>query len=126
MLLDMVRVPRRLDPSRWLVTFAVLLDACASPHADAPHTHTDGPMVHRFTNADHWAPIFDDPKRDAWQQPANVVAALALGPGMVVADIGAGTGYFEKRLADAVGADGRVLALDVEPDMIRYMRERAV
>jgi cyclopropane fatty-acyl-phospholipid synthase-like methyltransferase len=82
-------------------------------------------MVHRFENADHWAKIFDEPHRDDWQKPADVVGALALAPGMTVVDIGAGTGYFEKRLADAVGADGRVLALDVEPDMIRYLRERA-
>lgn len=68
---------------------------------------------------------FDDPKRDAWQKPDDVVAVLALSPGMVVADIGAGTGYFEKRLAAATGANGTVIAVDVEPDMVRYIRERA-
>lgn len=108
------------------VTFALLLDACASPHAEPPHAHTDGAMVHRFENADHWATIFDDPHRDDWQRPAQVIDALALAPGMTVVDIGAGTGYFEKRLAAAVGSDGHVLALDVEPDMVRYLRERAV
>jgi ubiquinone/menaquinone biosynthesis C-methylase UbiE len=54
-----------------------------------------------------------------------VVAALQLEPGMTVADVGAGTGYFESRLSRAVGAAGRVLALDVEPDMVRYLGERA-
>lgn len=82
-------------------------------------------MHHRFEKADDWAPMFDDPKRDAWQQPDKVVAALALAPGMVVADVGAGTGYFEKRLATAVGANGAVIAVDIEPDMVRYLRERA-
>src|SRR5262245_33928561 len=125
MLLDMVRGTAVLDPCRCLVTFALLLDACASPHADAPHTHTDGAMVHRFEHADHWAPIFDEPHRDDWQQPAAVIDALQIRPGMTVADLGAGTGYFEKRLANAVGPDGHVLALDVEADMVRYMRERA-
>jgi ubiquinone/menaquinone biosynthesis C-methylase UbiE len=82
-------------------------------------------MHRRFDKADEWAPVFDDPKRDAWQQPDKVVAALALAPYMVVADVGAGTGYFEKRLADAVGPNGAVIAVDIEPDMVRYLRERA-
>lgn len=69
--------------------------------------------------------MFDDPNRDEWQQPDRVVSALSITPGMTVADVGAGTGYFERRLAAAVGANGRVLAIDVEPDMIRYVKERA-
>lgn len=82
-------------------------------------------MHHRFEKADEWVPMFDDPKRDAWQQPDKVVAALALLPGMTVADIGAGTGYFEKRLSAAVGSTGAVIAIDIEQDMVRYLRERA-
>ena len=46
-------------------------------------------------------------------------------PGMTVADIGAGTGYFLPYLAPAVGPRGKLLALDIEPDMVRYMKERA-
>ncbi len=89
------------------------------------HGHGHGPLVHRFERAEDWVPAFDDPARDAWQRPADVIAALALQPGMTVADIGAGTGYFEPWLAKAVGESGVVLALDVEPDMVRYMKERA-
>lgn len=81
-------------------------------------------LVHRFEKADEWAPRFDDPARDAWQKPADVVAALELAPGMKVADLGAGTGYFEPHLSRAVGEKGLVYALDVEPDMVRYMKER--
>ena len=90
-----------------------------------PPKHHAQPLGHRFEKADEWAKIFDDPKRDAWQQPARVVELLALKPGMAVADIGAGTGYFEKRLAKAVGPQGSVIAIDVEPDMVRYLKERA-
>lgn len=82
-------------------------------------------MHRRFDHADQWAPVFDDPQRDAWQQPDKVVAALGLAPGMTVADVGAGTGYFEKRLSAAVGDSGAVIAVDIEPDMVRYLRERA-
>jgi cyclopropane fatty-acyl-phospholipid synthase-like methyltransferase len=81
-------------------------------------------MHHRFEDAEAWAKVFDDPARDAWQQPERVVAALELAPSMTVADIGAGTGYFTVRLARAVPA-GRVIANDVEPDMVRYLKERA-
>ena len=81
-------------------------------------------MQHRFENAEQWAKVFDDPGRDAWQEPDKVVAALALSPAMTVADIGAGTGYFAVRLARAVPS-GSVIATDVEPDMVRYMTDRA-
>ena len=82
-------------------------------------------MHHRFEDADQWAHVFDDPARDAWQMPDKVVATLALAPGMVVADVGAGTGYFEKRLSAAVGESGAVIAVDIEPDMVRYLGDRA-
>ncbi len=112
----------------------LVLAACGGSQPAAPaqpaepaqpaHAHAHA-MHHRFEHADEWAPRFDDPGRDAWQQPDRVVAALALAPGMVVADVGAGTGYFEKRLSEAVGPKGAVIAVDIEPDMIRYLGERA-
>jgi predicted methyltransferase len=107
-----------------LTTIAV---ACASsrPHEEATHHASGGPLVHRFERAEAWAQQFDDPSRDGWQRPADVVAAMRIEPGMVVADIGAATGYFEPWLSRAVGAAGTVLALDVEPDMVRYLGERA-
>src|SRR5438045_2967650 len=86
----------------------------ASPSASPPHDHSGhGPLVHRFENADEWAKRFDDPARDAWQKPQDVVTAMRIAPGMVVADIGAGTGYFEPYLSRAVGPTGTVMALDI-------------
>ena len=63
--------------------------------------------------------------RDEWQQPERVLETLAIAPGMHVADVGAGGGYFTFRLADAVGESGRVYAVDVDDDMLDYLRERA-
>jgi arsenite methyltransferase len=63
--------------------------------------------------------------RDEWQQPARVVETLALPQGAKVADLGAGGGYFTFRLADAVGPTGTVYAVDVDPDMLSYLRQRA-
>jgi hypothetical protein len=92
-------------------------------HEHGGHGH--GPLVHRFESAEQWAKDLDDPARDAWQRPAEVIAAMQITEGMTVADLGAGTGYFLSYLSRAVGPSGKVLALDIEPDMARYMRERA-
>lgn len=101
--------------------------AAPPAHDHAAHSHADhkGGMHHRFENADEWAKVFDDPERDAWQQPERVIEALALSPKMTVADVGAGTGYFAVRLARAL-PDGKVIATDVEEDMVRYMTDRAL
>ncbi len=79
---------------------------------------------HPFANADHSAQQLDDPSRDEWQRPDDVVRALRLTPTMTVADVGAGTGYFAVRLARSVPR-GRVIATDIEPDMVRHLGERA-
>jgi len=82
-------------------------------------------LGHRFTSAAQWSARFDDPNRDHWQRPEQVVQRLDLTAGMTVADVGAGTGYFVKHLTRAVGPTGIVYGLDIEPDMIRYLKRRA-
>jgi SAM-dependent methyltransferase len=79
---------------------------------------------HSFGNAETWAKEFDDPARDAWQKPDDVLDALQLARNTYVADIGAGTGYFSARIAKRV-PEGKVFAVDIEPDMLRYIGERA-
>jgi arsenite methyltransferase len=79
----------------------------------------------RFDDTAYWAKVFDDPKRDEWQRPDRIVAALSIAPGMGVADIGAGTGYFSKRLSEAVGAGGAVFAVEVWPNLVSHLRDRA-
>ena len=66
----------------------------------------------------------EDPKRDAYQKPQEVMMALGLKPGEVIADIGAGSGYFTFRLAQHVGDKGKVYAVDVSPDMILHLNRR--
>lgn len=62
------------------------------------------------------------PEREAEEAPDRAVAALGLRPGQVVADFGAGTGYFTWRLARAVGPTGRVFAVDIQPEMLERLR----
>ena len=92
-------------------------------HMDAAPSG-DGAFHRRFNDAEKWVKVFDDPEREAWQKPGQVIDALKLAPGSAVADIGAGTGYFSVRLAKQV-PEGKVFAADVEPDMVRYLGERA-
>lgn len=113
--------------TRW-IPYVSLVAACASAqhNASAPahgHGGHDG-HHHRFDDAARWAQVFDDPARDAWQRPDEVIRALALAPDARVADVGAGTGYFSVRLAAAV-PQGRVWAIDIEPEMVRHLRRRA-
>ncbi|HEX4822876.1 MAG TPA: methyltransferase domain-containing protein [Candidatus Polarisedimenticolaceae bacterium] len=88
-------------------------------------TGHDATVHHGFGDVDHWVSVFDDPSRDAWQKPDAILDALHVRAGMTVADLGAGTGYFSVRLAKAVGESGRVLAIDVEPKLVDYLKERA-
>lgn len=67
---------------------------------------------------------YESSGRDEWQQPDAVIAALELPRAARVADIGAGSGYFTRRLARAVLPDGRVIAVDVDADMNEHLRQR--
>jgi ubiquinone/menaquinone biosynthesis C-methylase UbiE/peroxiredoxin len=66
----------------------------------------------------------NEARRDEWQRPSDVIAALGIGPGSRVADIGAGSGYFTVRLARTVGRQGAVYAVDTNPDVLGRLRTR--
>lgn len=93
-------------------------------HAYKPDGHGEHAHQHRFDDPEKWAERFDDPTRDAWQKPEAVIALLGLDKDDVVADIGAGTGYFVMRLAPEV-PEGKVLGVDLEPTMVDYLVKRA-
>jgi len=97
--------------------------APAPPALESPH---DATGHQPFSDVDKWAKIFDDPKRDEWQKPQETVAALGLKPGQIVADLGAGTGYFERHLSRVVAPGGIILAIDPEPEMVRHLALRAM
>ncbi len=94
-------------------------------HEHVPHAgHGAGRPHGSFADADALTQVLDDPARDAWQRPDDVLRALELEPALTVADVGAGTGYFAVRLARAV-PQGKVFATDLEPDLVRFLSERA-
>ena len=60
--------------------------------------------------------------RDSWQRVPDIMAALAIGAGSYVGDVGAGDGYFTRYLADAVGSTGRVYAVDISDSALSSLR----
>jgi ubiquinone/menaquinone biosynthesis C-methylase UbiE len=91
---------------------------------------TAAPMHGRHGNhgnpedLDSYVARMEDPARAEWQKPDQVLRALALKPGQVVCDVGAGPGYFAFPVARAVGQEGGVFAVDVEPRMVAALRKR--
>lgn len=64
------------------------------------------------------------PEREKEEEPGKLLDALKLKPGDVVADIGAGSGYFTFRVAQRVGPTGKVFAVDIQPEMLAIIREK--
>lgn len=116
-------------PTSALIAFLLILAAASASFAQTaptpPMKHgEDQGFHHSFGNAETWAKEFDDPARDAWQKPDQILDALQFAPTARVAEVGAGTGYFSVRIARRV-PDGKVFAVDIEPDMLNYLSERA-
>jgi predicted methyltransferase len=88
-----------------LAIFGLLVAAAVASNA-FPQAGKGG-----FKDTQEWARRLDDPARDAWQKPEEVIRALGLPAEAVVADIGSGTGYFTVRLARALPR-GRVYGVD--------------
>ncbi len=131
------------QPTRrhWLAGAATLalLPAWAqpAPGTATPSRYTTGPasidgigkryMGREIAAVMGWqgAAWLEREEREREERTDLLMAALALKPGMVVADIGAGTGFLARRMAAAVGPGGRVLAVDVQPQMVRLLQQLA-
>lgn len=133
--------PARRDPSDrrvFLHATGALLAAAVLPaaRAEAPR-YTAGPasadgigrryMGREIAGVMGWqgAGWLEREEREREERTDLLMAALALTPGLVVADIGAGTGYLSRRMARAVAPGGRVLAVDVQPQMLRVLQRLA-
>lgn len=107
-----------------VLNIALVLSSCAALLAGPAAAQSPHARQHSFSDAEKWARVFDDPERDAWQKPHEVIQALALKPDAVIADVGSGTGYFSVRLARVV-PKGRVYGADTAADMVKHLAERA-
>lgn len=109
--------------------FLVLILGSASPAVGQDTLrHTEDSELpdyhsHRFDEPERYAERWNDPRRDDWQKPGVLIEAMGVEKEMTVADLGAGTGYFLPHLAKAVGPNGHVLAVDIEPAMLDYIED---
>jgi SAM-dependent methyltransferase len=105
-------------------------DEAASPYVRIPAT-ADGIgksyMGREITQVMGWqgAAWLERPEREEQERSDLLLSLLEVGRGAAVADIGAGSGYYTERLARAVGSAGVVYAVDVQPEMIALLRDRA-
>jgi len=76
-------------------------------------------------NVGEWVARFEDNQREIFAQRLLIAAACDLSPGMRIADLGAGTGLFEPIFSTRVGPTGRVFALDISPEFVEHLRQRA-
>ncbi len=105
------------------LAFLLLLGLSAPAQDTIRRGEEDLHRLHQDPKA--YIAFLEDPQRDAYQKPHEVVMALGIREGEWIADIGAGSGYFSFRFAHHAGERGRVYAVDINPDMIRYMNRRA-
>jgi ubiquinone/menaquinone biosynthesis C-methylase UbiE len=104
---------------------ALVVAAVVALAAQAPsRRHPVSGRVFAPTMGVEGADWLDRPEREKEEAPSKAIAALGLKKGDVVADIGAGSGYYTVRLAEAVGPTGRVVATDLQPGMLDIIRAR--
>ena len=105
----------------WAIVLGAVVFAAPLIHSqstEVPSRKTSKPYTGDLT-------IFDSPGRENRLQIERVMDLLKIGPGSVVADIGAGSGWFTVRAAKRVGSDGEVYAVDINPHAIEYIQKRA-
>lgn len=112
----------------------VVASSAASKAHDPGHAPIECPLAKQGIKVDHLRPFenvekyiafLERPDRATWQRPDAVVKVLGLAGDETVADVGAGSGYFSFRLAQALPR-GSVHAIDVEPEMIRHIHHKAM
>jgi len=99
-----------------IAVLLVLLLAAQAPQASKPK-----PRLFRAQDLG----LLESPDRVEWQKPDQIMDTLRIAEGSVVADLGAGSGWFTIRLARRVGPNGVVYAEDIQPPMVDYIEQRA-
>ena len=110
------------------LVLAVLALACARPWESKPEGLPRGindPFLDQSLDVGSFVDRFEGESRAVYAQRFAIVETLELSPGDVVADIGAGTGFFSFLFADAVGSGGRVQAVEISPRFLDHLRDQS-
>lgn len=111
-----------------LCLVAMLFTVAGSPQAFGLEERSVRPGVNRSyeqPNYQEWVKSFESPGREVYDKRLDIVAATKVKPGMVVADVGAGTGLFTYLFAQWVGPEGKVYAVDISRTFIDNIQRRA-
>jgi SAM-dependent methyltransferase len=107
-----------------VVAAIVAAGAAATIFAQAGQRHpVSGRVIARVMGYEG-AAWLERPEREREEEPSKAITALGIKPGQVVADVGAGSGYYTVRLAQQVGTSGKVFAVDIQPEMLTLLRQR--
>jgi cyclopropane fatty-acyl-phospholipid synthase-like methyltransferase len=112
---------------RWIAPVSLLLASLSWPTLSHAQSGSTAPSTQRKTSTPYTGDltIFDSPGRDQRLQIDRVMDMLGITPGKNVADIGAGSGWFTVRAARRVTASGTVYAVDINPEAIQAIDQRA-
>lgn len=105
------------------IILGVLALVCVAHSFQGVHPLTGRPIAGVMGAAG--ADWLDRPEREKEENPEGALDAIGIRPGMIVADIGAGTGYMSLRLAKRVGPTGKVYSNDIQPEMLKRLRKNA-
>lgn len=99
-----------------LCAILLVVSSCASHKLHGHH--------HRFDDTEKWSRVFEDEKREEWQNSKKIISVVGIKRDSIVADIGSATGYFPVRIAK-IADKGRVWGIDIEPNLVNYLNKRA-
>ena len=103
----------------------LMLFVVASAHAAEQNINPGINRHYHDASFERWVRTFERPGREVYDKRHDVVRALGLKPGMDVADVGAGTGFYSLLFAQTIGPRGKVYAVDITKDFIRNILRRA-
>src|ERR1043165_3267833 len=107
-----------------VIAVSVAIIICAGALLDAQRTHPVSGRVFAPVMGVAGAGWLERAEREDEEAPSKAIDLLELRPGMAVADIGAGSGYYSSRIAKRVGPSGHVYATDIQPGMIALLERR--
>ncbi len=109
---------------KWLLSATLVTALIGFAHAE----QNVSPGINSYyTNPDvgSWVSVFERDGREIFDRREDILSAMRVEPGMSVADVGAGTGFFSLMLARTVGPQGTVYAVDISPKFLAAIAERA-